>query len=78
MRKNIQISYELFISLVKYFSLEQYNLYDDIEKDLQLKLDRLVLHDIYTKSKTGRSEEEKEMARKQYLDKVGIAESFRW
>ena len=76
--KNVQISQELFIALMRYFLLEQEALYPEIKKGLEKKLDALVMRELYTKYKTAPSEEEREKARREYLDKRGVAESFRW
>lgn len=35
-------------------------------------------HDTYTKSKTASTEEEREEARQDYLDAVGMHPDFRW
>ena len=76
--KNVQISQELFIALMRYFLLEQEEIYTEIKKGLEKKLDALVMRELYTKYKTAPSEEEREKARRKYLDKRGVPESFRW
>lgn len=76
--KNVQISQELFIALMRYFLLDQEELYPEIKKGLEKKLDALVMRELYTKYKTAPSEEEREKARREYLDKRGVPESFRW
>lgn len=76
--KNVQISQELFIALMRCFLLEQEELYPEIKKGLEKKLDALVMRELYTKCKTVPSEEEREKARREYLDKCGVPESFRW
>ena len=38
----------------------------------------LAKHQIYTKSKTAATEEEREKSRKEYLDLVGMHPDFRW
>lgn len=38
----------------------------------------LVLRELYGKSKTAPTEEEREKARQEYLDRRGIPDSFRW
>lgn len=76
--KNVQISQELFIALMRHFLLEQEELYPEIKKGLEKKLDALVMRELYTKYKTAPSEEEREKARREYLDKRGVSESFRW
>ena len=40
--------------------------------------DRMVMRDLYGKIKTAPTEEERERARKEYLDRRGVPESFRW
>ena len=76
--KNVQISQELFIALMRYFMLEQEELLPEIKKGLEKKLDALVMRELYTKYKTAPSEEEREKARREYLDKRGVPDSFRW
>lgn len=76
--KNVQISQELFIALMRYFLLEQEELLPEIKKGLEKKLDALVMRELYTKYKTAPNEEEREKARREYLDKRGVPESFRW
>ncbi len=76
--KNIQISEELFFMLVKYHLLEVDDFLPEIKKGLEEKLEALVRRELYTKYKTAKTEEEREQARKKYLDKVGIQKDFRW
>lgn len=76
--KNVQISYELFFQMLKYHLMEDECCEIDIKKGLEKKLDALVMRELYTKSKTASSEEEREVARKEYLDRRGVPEDFRW
>ncbi len=76
--KNIQISQELFVAITKYFLLGQEELSPEIEKGLALKLDALVKRELYTKYKTAPTEEEREKARQEYLNKIGMHRDFRW
>lgn len=76
--KNVQISYELFFQMLKYHLMEDESCELDIKKGLEKKLDALVMRELYTKSKTASSEEEREAARKEYLDRRGVLEDFRW
>ena len=62
---NVQISQELFMQLLRFHLVEK-------------KLDRMVMRDLYGKFKTAPTEEERERARKEYLDRRGVSESFRW
>ena len=45
---------------------------------LEKKLDAMVNREVYSKSKTAPTEEEREKFRKEYLDRRGIPENFRW
>ena len=76
--KNVQISQELFLDLVRFHLLEMEELSPEIQKGLEAKLEAMVKRELYTKYKTAPTEEEREQARKEYLDKVGIQKDFRW
>lgn len=77
--KQIQIPQTLFAKLLKYHFIEQDpELQKEIEKGLEIKLDAMLKHDLYTQSKTAGTEEEREKARKEYLDKIGMRQDFRW
>lgn len=80
MAKNVQIPVELFFNLVRYFVLDDTSeeRYKAILSDLEVKVDQMVKHELYTASKTAKTAEEREHARKEYLDKVGMQDSFRW
>lgn len=66
--KQVQISEDLFLSLIKYHILECYNDEEKIIKMLKEKYDSIVNRNLYTRYKTAPTEEEKEKAR-QKLDK---------
>ena len=76
--KNVQISQELFMQLLRFHLIEDESCKREIEQKLEQKLDRMVLRDLYGKSKTSPTEEEREQARKEYLARRGVPESFRW
>lgn len=77
--KQIQIPQTLFVKLLKYHFIEQDpELQKEIEKGLEIKLDAMLKHDLYTQSKIADTEEEREKARKEYLDKIGMRQDFRW
>lgn len=42
------------------------------------RMDKMVMRDLYGKFKTAPTEEERERAKKEYLDRRGVPESFRW
>ena len=76
--KNVQISQELFFDLVRFHLLEMEELSPEIKKGLEIKMEAMLKRELYTKYKTAPTEEEREKARKEYLDKVGIHKDFRW
>ena len=49
-----------------------------IKQEWENKLDKMLMRDLYGKFKTAPTEEEREQARKEYLDRRGVPESFRW
>ena len=76
--KNVQISEELFVAIMRYFMLGQEELLPQIKQGLEKKLEAMVMRKLYTKYKTALTEEEQEKARKEYLDRRGVPESFQW
>ena len=58
--------------------MEYYNDGEKIIKELKEKYDKIVNRNLYTKYKTAPTEEEKEKARQEYLNRKGIHSSFRW
>ena len=76
--KQVQIPQELFVQLIYYHLMEDDSYIDEIRIGLEKKLDALVLRELYGKSKTALTEEEREKARQEYLDRRGIPDSFRW
>lgn len=76
--KQVQISQELFVQLIHYHLMEDDSHEDEIRIGLEKKLDALVLRELYGESKTALTEEEREKARQEYLDRRGIPDSFRW
>ena len=76
--KNVRISKELFIKLIKYHHFGMYEFEDEIKQDLEKKLNSMVMRKHYTAYKTASTESEREEARKKYLDEKGVPKSFRW
>ena len=76
--KQVQISEDLFLSLIKYHLLECYNEEEKIIAELKEKYDSIINRNLYTKYKTASTEEEKEKARQEYLNRKGTYSNFRW
>ena len=83
--KKIQITQDLFVKILKDFYSEEFELVDDelfelyrdIKKGIEQKLDAIEKRSYYTEYKTADSDETKEQARQKYLDAVGIHKDFR-
>ncbi|MBS6520656.1 MAG: complexin-2 [Clostridiales bacterium] len=76
--KNVQISEDLLFALIKYHLMDMQELQPQIQKALEQKMDSMVKRQIYTIYKTAPTEEEREKARQEYLDKIGMNQDFRW
>ena len=76
--KNVQVPQQLFMKLLRYHLLDDDSCAYDVKKGLEQKMNTIVERELYTKSKTAPTEEEREKARQEYLDKCGVPESFRW
>lgn len=76
--KNVQIPYDLFIELLHYHLVQEDDYAENIRRGLEEKLDAMVRHELYVKCKTAPTEEEREQARLEYLDRRGVPKSFRW
>ena len=84
--KKIQITQELFVKILKYFYGEEFELDDDelcelyheIKKGIDKKLDAISRRSYYTEYKTAEYAEVKEQARQKYLDAVGMHRDFRY
>ena len=80
--KKIQINYELFLNIAKYFTIQDEHYKKELEeiivKEINEKLDKLVLHELYTKSKQAPTDEEKKKAKEEYLSRKGIHKNFQY
>ena len=84
--KKIQITQDLFVKMIKYFYSEEFELgddelfelYRDIKKGIEKKLDAISRRSYYTEYKTADTDEVKEQARQKYLDAVGMHKDFRY
>ncbi len=78
MQKNVQIPSELFMKLIRFHVFDMDENTAEIRRGLERKLNALCDRELYKKYKTAETEEEREEARKKYLDSRGVPESFRW
>lgn len=76
--RNFQIPESLFVALIKYHVLGIEECLPEIEQGLKQKYEAVIKREYYTNSKTAKTEEEREKARKAYLDMVGMHPDFRW
>jgi len=76
--KSVNISVVLFFYLYDYFVYGDESKHDEITVRLKEKMNRMQLRKLYSDSKTSDTEEEREAARKEYLDRVGVPEDFRY
>lgn len=81
----VQIEESLFYKLLSYHCYPEAYENDELEtlnkliaKELESKLDKIIARNNYTKSLTADTPEEREAARKRYLDGRGIGEDFRY
>lgn len=76
--KNVQIPFSLFFKLYGYFVYGNRKDEELIRQQLEEKYKKICRHILYTSSKISPTEEEREDAKKRYLDEVGVPESFRY
>ncbi len=76
--KNVQIPYELFEKIVLYHMNGATDYEEEICLGLDRKLDAMLDRQIYSEYKTAPTEEQREKARQEYLDRRGIPKDFRW
>lgn len=81
---NIQIPESLFYDILRYYLIASKGeeVPEELDKrvfnGLSDKVQKIADRELYTLYKTAPTEEEKEKARQEYLDRKGIPESFRW
>ena len=81
---NIQIPESLFYDIIRYYLIASKGeaIPEELDKrvfnGLSDKVQKIADRELYTIYKTAPTEEEKEKARQEYLDRKGIPENFRW
>ena len=76
--KNVQIPYDLFWALLQHHLMMEDGYEEEIQQGLEQKLDAIVNRQLYSQYKTAPTEEQREKARQEYLDRRGVPQSFRW
>ncbi len=75
---NVMISQRLFVLIYRHFVLGVHDKGDEIRKLIIQKNEAMIKRYVYTQSKTAATEEEREKARQEYLDMVGVPQDFRY
>ncbi len=79
--KNIQIEYSFFLDLVSYAYRHEDSAdpgYQRIDVAFHRKLEAMERHHLYSLYKSGTTEEIRSKAREDYLEAIGLRDSFRW
>ena len=76
--KSVQIPYELFVDLVLYHLRGELDFDEEIRQGLEQKIDAMLNRQLYSQYKTAPTEEQREQARQEYLDRRGVPQSYRW
>mgnify|MGYP000874267456 CR=1 FL=1 len=80
--KSVQIPYDLFIDLVMYHLHHIRHIIkkilDFVQRGLEQKSDAMLNRQLYSQYKTAPTEEQREAARQEYLDRRGVLQSYRW
>ena len=77
-KSQVQIPKDLLLALFQYQIDGNEEYLQEIEKAMMEKLGSTEKRQLYTTFKTASTEEEREKARQEYLDKCGMHEDFRW
>ena len=79
--RNILLDYDLFVDLYVYAC--RHSEQDDFQfkrlsAGVRRKLEAMMRHDLYSLYKSGADEKTRAKARQEYLDAIGLSDSFRW
>lgn len=75
---NIQMSYELFEDLILYHLRSEDDFEEEIRQGLEQKIDAILNRQLYSQHKSAPTEEQREQARQEYLNRRGVPQSYRW
>lgn len=79
-KMKVQIDEALFSRICAYFLLghqEKAN-YSEICRMLEEKVDAMARRELYGQYKTAQTAEQREQARQEYLQRIGMQDDFRW
>lgn len=79
--KFIQLDFDLFVDLFMYAARhadEDDLQYKRIAAGVRKKIEAMMRHELYSLYKSGCSEEVRSKARSEYLDAIGLLDSFKW
>ena len=79
--KNIQIEYSFFLDLISYAFMHEDSedpVYQRINVAFHRKLEAMERHHLYSLYKSGATEEIRSKARGDYLEAIGLHDSYRW
>ncbi len=79
--KNIQIEYSFFLDLISYAFMHEDTedpAYQRIDAAFHKKLEAMERHHLYSLYKSGATEEIRSKAREDYLEAIGLRNSFHW
>ena len=76
--KTVQLSYDLFLDLAMYHLRGEDDYEEEIRQGLEQKLDAMLNRQLYSRYKTAPTEEGREQARQEYLDRRGVPQNYRW
>ena len=69
---------DLFIKIIRYIYMDNFDLKDEIVEELQEKLNKLELSEVCTKMHMCKDPVEKEKYQQEFCDLAGIPKDFRW
>ena len=77
--KSVQIPFKLFLNCLRLICFEEDNtkLREETKTLIWAKFEQIQRRELFTAYKTAATDEEREQARRNYLDRVGIPEDFR-
>ena len=70
--KKVQISYDLFMKLMRYFCLEKEDLHDEIRQAIEAKIDSMASRQRYAQAMAAGDDQERRELLQEYYDKKNL------